>query len=140
MSKKFNPNEVYTGNTGRTWVSNQQMANISKIDAKITGEFEDAPVGGQAGTGQVYLGYAVEGTVEMWKTDSDLLKQVAEGFKTGIMPDIKINTEVKAPSTGVYERLELLNVVFTEIPVGYEAKQAAKISLPFKASDFNFLD
>ena len=141
MSKKFDPNKIYKGNGGRTWVDNRLYANIKKCECKITGDFEDVKVGGVLGTMSAYLGYNGEGTLVLYKIDNEIQRQIAEAFKSGIMPDIKIVVELRNDASKEVERVELLNVVFTETDIAsYEAGALIELELPFKFSDYNYLD
>ena len=141
MSKRFDPNKIYKGNRGRTWVDNLLYANIKKCECKITGDFEDVKVGGQNGTMSAYLGFNGEGTLVLYKIDNEIQRQIAESFKTGVMPDIKIVVELANDASKQVDRVELLNVVFTETDLAsYEAGALIELELPFKFSDYNYLD
>ncbi len=141
MSKLFDPNKIYKGNGGRTWVGNRLYANIKKCECKLTGEFEDVKVSGMNGTIPAYIGFNGEGTLVIYKIDNEIQRQIAEGFKSGIMPDVKIVVEIKNEASKLVERVELLNVVFTETDLAsYEAGTLIELELPFKFSDYNYLD
>jgi hypothetical protein len=141
MSKQFEPNKIYKGSGGRTWVDSRLYANIKKCECKITGEFEDVKVGGKNGTMSAYLGFNGEGTLVIYKIDNEIQRQIAEGFKNGIMPDVKIVVELRNEASKQVERVELLDVVFTETDLAsYEAGALIELELPFKFSDYNFLD
>ena len=64
----------------------------TKIEVKVTGDFEDGAFCGDYGTFPIYNGYAIEGTITDKKQDSTLETAIVEGYRTGIMPDIVLIT------------------------------------------------
>lgn len=137
----INQNRVLTGNTGNVWINGKLLAQIKSIEAKITGNFEDLNCIGDYATYSVYTGWAGEGTLTMQKIDSTALDILADAFKTGQMPEIKITTKLEDKSTKKSERVAISNVAFTEFNlVKFEAKALIEEEIPFKFSDYDVIE
>ena len=81
-----------------------------------------------------YNGYSIEGTITDRKSDSWLELAIADGYRTGIMPDIVIMTSLGRRGSAARERWSLSGVVFTEVALAnIEAKKGVERELPFKA-------
>ena len=66
---------------------------------------------------------------------------IAEGYRTGIMPDIVLMTSLTNPVTRQAERWSVSGVVFTEVALAnIEAKKAVERELPFKAEKYKNLE
>lgn len=137
----LNKNRFLVGTNGAVWVNGQQLAQIKKVEAKVTGSFEDVSVVDNYGTFSAYTGYAIEGTLTMQKIDSFILKLLANSYKTGIMPEVTIVSRLKDKSTGKTERTAIKDVSLTEFFLAnYESKGLIEEAIPFKASDYDILD
>lgn len=134
-------NKVLQGKDGDVWVNGQLLANLSKIEVKVKADTEDVNFCGDGKTYTVFNGYSIEGTLACKKVDSTLLKIVADAFKSGVMPDIKIITSLKNQATNRSERTSIEGVVFTEfILASFEAKKMLDEEYPFKASGYDLLE
>lgn len=136
-----NVNRILKGNSGNVWFNGQLLANVKKIEAKVKGEFEDINFCGDNATYSIYNGWSGEGTLTLQKIDSTVWEMVAEAYKSGVMPDIKIITSVKDNSTGQSERASISNIIFTEFSlVNFEAKKLLEEEFPFKFSNYEVLE
>lgn len=137
----LNKNRFLIGTNGSVWVNGQQLAQIKKVEAKVTGSFEDVSVVDNYGTFSVYTGFSIEGTLTMQKIDSFVLNLMADSFKTGVMPEITIISRLTDKATGKEERTAIKDVSFTEFFLAnFESKGLIEEAIPFKASDFDILD
>lgn len=137
----LNKNRFLVGTNGSVWVNGQQLAQIKKVEAKVTGSFEDVSVVDNYGTFSVYTGYAIEGTLTMQKVDSYVLKLMSDSYKTGVMPEISIVSRLTDKTTGKTERTSIKDVSFTEFFLAnFESKGLIEEAIPFKASDYDILD
>lgn len=138
MSNKGN--EVLSANEGSVYVNGILWTNITKIDAKATAEYEDITYVGDSKTYKRFKGYKVEGSLTMKKVDSRGGILLADGIKTGVMPDTKIITK-QGKLNGAAERVSLEDVTFTDLQlVNLEANTPVEEEMPFSAVDFNYLD
>lgn len=136
-----NANRVLTGSNGHVWLNNQLLAQVKSIEAKITGNFEEVTFVGDYATHNVYTGWAGEGTLTLQKVDSTALSLVGDSFKKGVLPDIKIVTELKDYVTGKAERVAISNVVISEFMLTkFEGKAIVEEEIPFKFSEYDILE
>lgn len=133
--------KVLHGSCGEVYINGVRDVLATKIEVKVTGDFEDGAFCGDYGTFPIYNGYAIEGTLTDKKTDSTLQVAIAEGYRTGVMPDIVLITALTNPATRQVERWSVSGVVFTEVALAnIEAKKAVERELPFKAETFKNLE
>ena len=126
--------KVLHGSCSEVYINGVRDVLATKIEVKVTGDFEDGAFCGDYGTFPIYNGYSIEGTLTDKKTDSTLEMAIVEGYRTGVMPDITIISALGRPGNAARERWSLTGVVFTEAALAnIEAKKAAERELPFKA-------
>lgn len=126
--------KVLHGSCSEVYINGVRDVLATKIEVKVTGDFEDGTFCGDYGTFPIYNGYAIEGTLTGKKSDSTLEVAIAEGYRTGVMPDIVLMTALTNPATKQVERWSVSGVVFTEVALAnIEAKKAVERELPFKA-------
>lgn len=134
-------NEVLTGTDGTIWVNGEEWAEVSSIEAKVTGEFEDVTFCGDYGTYKKFMGRTCEGTITLKKVKSRGLTIMGKAFKTGVMPDIKIISKLTNKQTGKSERTAIKDVVFTEFSLAqFENRSIVEEELPFSFSDYDILE
>ena len=133
--------KVLHGSCSEAYINGVREALATKIEVKVTGDFEDGTFCGDYGTFPIYNGYAVEGTLTGKKSDSTREVAIAEGYRTGIMPDIVLMTSLTNPVTHQAERWSVSGVVFTEVALAnIEAKKAVEREMPFKAETYKNLE
>ncbi|MDU0200164.1 phage tail tube protein [Paenibacillus sp. MAH-36] len=133
-------NKLLSGTDGSVYVNGELLTDLASFEAKVTGTFEEASFVGDYGTYNRYMGFAIDGTITLNKTMSRGARLIGNGFKTGIMPDIKVIASIKNPATGASERIELLGLTFSEFGLNFENKKLLTEALPFKAVDYNYID
>ena len=133
--------KVLHGSCSEVYINGVREELATKIEVKVTGDFEDGTFCGEYGTFPIYNGYSVEGTLTGKKSDSSLEVAITEGYRTGVMPDIVLMTSLTQPSTRKVERWSISGVVFTEVALAnIEAKKAVEREMPFKAEKWKNLE
>lgn len=133
--------KVLHGSCSEVYINGVRDVLTTKIEVKVTGDFEDGAFCGDYGTFPIYNGYSIEGTITDKKLDSTLEVAIAEGYRTGVMPDIVLITALTNPATRQVERWSVSGVVFTEVALAnIEAKKAVERELPFKAETYKNLE
>ncbi|MEI3304907.1 MAG: phage tail tube protein [Dysosmobacter sp.] len=133
--------KVLHGSCSEVYINGVRDVLATKIEVKVTGDFEDGAFCGDYGTFPIYNGYSIEGTITDKKLDSTLEVAIAEGYRTGVMPDIVLITALTNPATRQVERWSVSGVVFTEVALAnIEAKKAVERELPFKAETYKSLE
>ena len=101
----------------------------------------DINVCGDPATYKVYNGYAGEGTLTVLKIDSDILIQMAEAFRTGVMPEITVITAQTQKGTNKVERVAYSDVTVDEFMLAkFEKKAKTELEVPFKFGNFEVLE
>lgn len=134
-------NKLINGKFGRIWVNGILWAECESFESKVSGEWEDVSFCEEMGTQRKLMGFTGEGTITLKKMYSRGLNLLAEGFKTGNMPEVKIVGKLADPSAYGHERAEILGVTFDEMTlIKFTDKELQKEELPFKFADYNLLD
>lgn len=134
-------NRVLTGSSGDVWFNGKKASTIKSIELKVTGNFEEQNYIGDYATHNIYTGWSGEGTMTWAKIDSTVVGMMAEAYKTGEMPEIKIITKLTDKATGKAERAAVTEVVLTEFFLAkFEAKALLEEEIPLKFSDYEVLE
>ena len=134
MSKRTE--KMLHGSCSEAYINGGRDDLATKIEVKVTGDFEDGAFCGDYGTFPIY-----EGTITDKKQDSSLETAITEGYRTGIMPDIVLITALTNPVSKQTERWSISGVVFTEVALAnIEAKKSVDRELPFKAERWKNLE
>ena len=140
MANKYKENRVINGTFGRVWVNDEDRANIKSFEAKLNLNYEDINIAEELGTQRKYMGYSGEGTATFNKFDSYFIKLLAEGIRTGNMPEVNIVGKLADPAAYGAERIKLYDVTFDEaMLMKFESKTITEESMPFKFGSFELL-
>lgn len=137
----MNTNKVLTGTNGFVWLNGKLLANIKKCELKVTGSFEDVGFCGDGATYSVYTGWSGEGSITLQKVDSSILALLADAYKSGVMPDIKIVSKLTDRATGQSQRVAVEEVTFSEFHLmNIEQKALAEEEVPLKFAKYTVLE
>lgn len=137
----FNPNRVLHSNQGNMWFNGKRLSTLQSVEAKVTGDFEEVNNCGDPATYRIYNGYSGEGSFTVLKIDSDVLKLMADAFKTGEMPTMTIITALEQKGTNKVERVAYSDVTIDEIYLAkFEKKSKIEEAVPFKFGHFEVLE
>ena len=67
MANQAIANKILKGKDGNLWFNGQLLATLSKVEAKVKGDFEDVNFCGDNATYSVYNGWSGEGTITVKK-------------------------------------------------------------------------
>jgi len=128
----FDDNKFLKGTSGELFLNNIFLAEINKVNIKMTGQFEEfAPVKDYC-THHVYVGYDGSGTLEGARINTGADKELIEAYQNGTTPEFKIQTNLTDPNTKKTEEYMITGVQFTEITLAdWEAKKLVTRSMPF---------
>lgn len=141
MANAMQTNKTIRGTYGKLWVNNDYWGNVSKFEAKLAANYDDVKYSGSLATHKRLVGTEGTGTITMYKLDSRVSKLIANGFKTGNMPDIKIVVQLDDPSAYGSERIEIIEVNFDELNVGsFETGAVTMEEIPFTFAEINYID
>lgn len=132
MAPKYQ--EILHGSTSEVFINGERDELSTKIEIKMTGDWEDGSFCGEYASFPIYNGYNIEGTITDKKRNSTLEQAIVEAYRTGVMPDITIISALGRPGSAARERWSVTGVVFTEVALAnIESKKAVERELPFKA-------
>lgn len=138
---KVNTNNIIRGTYGRVWMNGELLAEAKSFEAKATMTYEEVNLAGDLGTHQRYMGYSGEGTMVLHKVDSKIAREIADGIRTGVLPDIKFVGKLEDPTALGAERVEFIEVTMDELMLlKFENKALLEQEVPFKFADFNYID
>lgn len=133
MAQKYQ--KIMHGSVSEVYIDGERDELPTKIEVKMTGDFEDLNVCGDYATYSIYNGYKIEGTITDKKTDSTLELAIVEAYRTGVFPDINLITSLGRPGGSARERWSVSGVMFTEVALAnIEAKKGVERELPFVAT------
>lgn len=134
-------NEVISGTDGVIWVNGEEWTESTSFQAKVTAQFEDVQFANDYATYKKFVGRTGEGTLTLNKVKSRGASIMANAFKTGIMPDIKMISKIMNKQTGRAERAVVKDVIFSEFDLGkFENRSITQEELPFTFSDYDFIE
>lgn len=133
-------NQVLSGTDGTVYINGNIITEAASTEIKLEGKFEDVSFAGDYATYNKYMGFAGSGSIKLNKTCSRAAGFVADAYKTGVMPDIKIVTALKNKQTGEAERWSIEDVVITELAQKFETKKVVEEDLPFKFSNYDIIE
>ena len=137
----MNGNKKLSGSGGMVWINNEELAEVKSIELKVTGKFESFSQCGDLAEGNTYTGWSGDGTIVMVKEKSRGIALLAEAYKSGIMPDIKVITKLTDFSTGESERCSVEDIVLTEFSLAkFEAQGLCEEEIPLKFSKYDILE
>lgn len=133
-------NQVLSGTDGKVYINGNIITETASTEIKIEGKFEDVNFAGDYATYSKYMGFAGSGTIKLNKTCSRAASLVADAYKTGVMPDIKVVTALTNKQTGESERWSIEDVVITGLDQKFETKKVVEEELPLKFSNYDILE
>lgn len=138
---KIKTQDVLVGTSGNVWLNGELLANITKIEIKLTGNFEDNYFVGDFGQKNIYTGWSGDGTISLKKINSKFITLLGDAYKTGDMPELKVVASLTNRSTSKTERVAISDVVITECNLAnWEANGSITEDLPIKFSDYEILE
>lgn len=141
MPEKFDHNAVIRGTFGSVWIDNDKMSNVKSFEAKLAIDYEDMDINGDFGQKKRYMGYAISGTMTLYKVDSYIARKIHKGVMNGNLPDIKMVAKLDDPTGYGAERVALYDVKFDELTLNkFENKTLTEEEVPFTAGSFEYLD
>jgi len=124
------------GNDQKVYFNGEELATLSKAEAKLKLDYEDIELCGQYATEHEYVGYSIEGTLTYKKVDSKVLALYHEAVTKGEVPGLTI-TGVNMAVDGKIESVTITDAKVTEISlINAEAKKVIEEEVPFNASSF----
>lgn len=139
MSRKAS--RVINGTHGAVWINGQKLADLESIELKVTLEYEDQYFAEDTGKHRKFMGWTGEGTLVVKKVFSRGANLLAQGVKTGQLPEVEITTKLADPDAYGVERTTVSGVTFNEFLLAkIEQRALLTEELGFEFSDFDLLE
>lgn len=138
---KVTADRVLNGKNGSLWIDGELVAEVNSFEAKLTAKVEDVAFAGEMMDDVKITGWTGAGSIELKKVYSRFQKLVLKSLEKGITPRFTVVAAIEDPQALGYERVQLENVVFTEIPLGsFDINSLANESIPFRFSKHRMLE
>ena len=134
-------NEVINGTWGEIWINDKLVDEIKAFQAKIEFNKEDIDICGNMMTQHKITGYNGTGSVTLNKTNSRMIKLLANFMKKNKEPDIVIVGKLADPGNGKSERISLGGVSFDDLTLfDFEVKTLGSVECPFTFTSYKVIN
>ena len=133
--------EVMNGTWGEVWINDELVEEITAFQAKIEFDKEDVNMAGQMWTHKKVTGYNGTGSMTLHKTNSRMIKLLADYTKEGLEPEVVIVGKLEDPGNGGSERISLSGVSFDDLTLfDFEVKSLGSYECPFTFTNYSVMD
>lgn len=134
-------NKVINGTFAEVWINDVLVDEISAFQAKIEFDKEDIDICGEMMTQHKITGYSGTGSMTLKKTNSRMIKLLANFMKDGLEPDVTIVGKLADPGNGGSERISISGVSFDDLTLfDFEVKTLGEVECPFTFTKYKFID
>jgi hypothetical protein len=138
---KVKSNKRINGTFGSVWVNGEKWLDVESFEAKVTIDYEDVNMAEDLATHKKMIGWTGEGTLTVKKVYSRGASLLADGVKSGQLPDIGLIGKLADPDAFGAERVAINEVTFNEFMLlQFEQKTLPTEELPFNFADYDPID
>ena len=133
--------DVINGTWGEVWINDELVEEITAFQAKIEFDKEDVNIAGQMMRQHKITGYSGTGSMTLHKTNSRMIKLLADFIKEGAEPEVVIVGKLADPGNVGAERISLTGVSFDDLTLfDFEVKALGSCECPFTFTGFTVID
>jgi Phage tail tube protein len=127
------------GSHGKLYLGATWLANIQRVESRITIERREVRVAGTRRVGFKHMGVTGEGTITGLKVTSWWLKFISQYMRvsTSTVLPLTLRYVLADPENGGTEEVELVRCQFYEIPFGYQVNEILEEAVPFTFEQIN---
>jgi hypothetical protein len=127
------------GSYGKLYLGAQWLANIQRVEARITVERREVKVAGTRHTGYKGMNVTGEGTMTGLKVTDFWLKLISRYMRdpSSFIVPLTLRTTLADPENGGVEELELIHCRFWEIPFGFQVNELIEEAITFTFENIN---
>lgn len=141
MAKTIKPERVFNGTFSSVWCDDEEMAESTGMEAKITLEKTEVPQTGTLAKGFKITGTEGKGSIKGNKISSYWIKKISDNIKDGKTTVCQIRSKMADPDAAGAEDILLTGVTFDELTlVNWEARKLAEENMPFSFTGFEVLE
>lgn len=134
-------NKVINGTFAEVWINDVLVDEIAAFQAKIEFDKEDIDICGEMMTQHKITGHSGTGSMTLKKTNSRMIKLLANFMKDGLEPDVTIVGKLADPGNGESERISISGVSFDDLTLfDFEVKKLGEVECPFTFTKYKFID
>lgn len=132
------PERVVNGTFGSIWINDQNMGEVTGLEAKVTIEKTEVNQTGTLSKGYKITGMDGKGTVKLNKVSSFFINLLSDSIKEGKTVTATIRSKLADPDTVGAEDVTLKGCTFDELTLAdWEAKKLTEESIPFNFTDWD---
>lgn len=133
--------DVINGTWGEVWINDELIEEITAFQAKIEFDKEDVYMAGEMMKHHKITGYSGTGSMTLHKTNSRMVKLLADFIKEGAEPEVVIVGKLADPGNEGAERISLTGVSFDDLTLfDFEVKALGSCECPFTFTGFSVID
>lgn len=141
MAQTFVDDNVINGTYGEMWLDGEYVAQVTKVRAELTKNFEDVKRARSLIVGKKLSGIETEGEVTLNKVDSKLAKSEADALAQGKSLSHTIISKLADPEALGYERVAFYGVKFEKATLAdWENGSLGEENYSFTFSGWEYLD
>jgi hypothetical protein len=127
------------GSYGKLFLGATWLANIQKVEAKITIEKKEVRVAGSRRVGFKHMGVTGEGTITGMKVTSFWLKYISQYMRqqASFLQPTTLSYTLADPENGGTESVDLIRCQFFDIPFGFTVNEILEEAIPFTFEQMN---
>lgn len=133
--------DVINGTWGEVWINDELIEEITAFQAKIEFDKEEVRMAGEMMKHHKITGYSGTGSMTLHKTNSRMIKLLADFIKEGAEPEVVIVGKLADPGNEGSERISLTGVSFDDLTLfDFEVKALGSCECPFTFTGFSVID
>ena len=135
------PEKVINGTFGDIWVNDDNIAQCTGLEAKVTIEKQEVVQTGTLAKGYKVTGLDCKGTLKLNKINSYFIELLSDNIRNGKSPIVTIVSKLADPDTAGAERIKFTGCTFDEMTLAsWEAGKLTEESIPFTFTGWELLD
>lgn len=141
MAATFTDDNVINGTYGEMWLDGVYVAQVTKVRAELTKNFEDVKRARSLVVGKKLSGIETEGEVTLSKVDSNLAKAEADALAEGKSLSHTIISKLADPGAIGFERIALYGVKFEKATLAdWENGSLGEENYSFTFDSWKYMD
>ena len=141
MAKVIRPERVFNGSWSSLWIDDDEMAEATAVEAKLSLEKTEVNQTGTLAKGYKITGTDGKGSIKMNKVSSYFIQKVATNIQNGKTTVCQIRSKIADPDAVGAEDIPLTGVTFDEVElVNWESKKLLDENIPFSFTGYEILE
>lgn len=139
MTKNY-AKKVINGSFGKLIINGEELAEVTKFEAKITLETSAVNMCGTLRDGEKVTGQKCEGSITLNKISSYFTKLLNDNMKAGKSTIVTLIASVEDPDNGGVERIAIKDALLKEMFFSFGSKTLSEETYSFTFTEWEYLD